>query len=202
MIDLKTLRAQLDQPGKSQRELAGILGIDPAAVNRILTGERQIKARELEKILSYIGASESPQEPFLNDASSRADTIPVLGMAEGGEDGMVEWNGDVIDRVPRPPYLANANDAYALYVVGESMVPRYRPGEIIYVHPGRPVPVGCYGVFQLITGPGPHRRALIKELIRKTTSSLVLLQYNPEKEISVAIAKVSAMHRIVGTAEH
>lgn len=50
------LRAGLDRPGKSQRGLADHLGVSESVVSRMLSGQRELKARELERIASYIGS--------------------------------------------------------------------------------------------------------------------------------------------------
>ncbi len=66
------------------------------------------------------------------------DRLKVLGMAECGPDGWSLWNGDVIDMVDRPANLRGVPGAYAVYVVGASMEPRYHPGELVHIHPGKP----------------------------------------------------------------
>uniref|UniRef100_UPI003F6EEFB8 helix-turn-helix domain-containing protein n=1 Tax=Elioraea sp. TaxID=2185103 RepID=UPI003F6EEFB8 len=46
-MDIEVIRRALAKPGKTQRGLAAALGVDPAAVNRLLKGERQLKAAEI-----------------------------------------------------------------------------------------------------------------------------------------------------------
>jgi phage repressor protein C with HTH and peptisase S24 domain len=192
-----------EQPEKSQVGLARALGVHPSAVTRILNDTRQIKASEIPKITSYFGAGDTSLQQAIEPARAfrSADSIPVYGTAEGGADGVVDWNGEVIELVPRPPFLADVKDAYALYVVGESMVPRYNPGELIYVHPKRPVSPGGYGVFQIRVEGHTAPRALIKQLVRRTSHTIVLAQFNPKKELEIKASSLIAMHRIVGSGE-
>ena len=63
-------------------------------------------------------------------------------MAQCGPDGWSLWNGDMIDIVPPPASLAGVPNAYAVYVVGASMEPRYYQGELVMIHPGKPVTAG------------------------------------------------------------
>jgi SOS-response transcriptional repressor LexA len=49
------LRLGLRQPGKTGRGLAAFLGLDPAAVSRMVAGERQIKADEIPRMAEYLG---------------------------------------------------------------------------------------------------------------------------------------------------
>lgn len=201
-MDSDWIRQRLkEQPGKSQSGLARALDLDPAAITRMLQGARQIKASEIPKINAYfeVGALQDTLAPVR--AFRAPDMIPVYGTAEGGADGMAEWNGEVIELVPRPPFLTDVKDAYALYVIGESMVPRYNPGELIYVHPRRPVSPGGYGVFQIRVDGQTTPRALIKQLSRRTTHTIVLTQFNPKKELEIKASTLIAMHRIVGSGE-
>jgi phage repressor protein C with HTH and peptisase S24 domain len=82
------------------------------------------------------------------------------------------------------------------------MEPRYHPGEIIYVHPDKPVTVGSYVFVQLrtkIEGEAPER--LIKRLAKKTRTRIVLQQFNPVELSDIALNDVLSMHRIVGSSE-
>lgn len=134
------------------------------------------------------------------DAHDPSDLVPVLGRAAGGSDGMYVFNGEVIDLVQRPPSLANVPDAYAVYVDGESMSPRYRPGETVWVHPNKPVRFGDDVVVQikihdLFSADVPH--AYIKEYCGWNGDTLRLRQYNPKKEIPIERDDVISVHPIV-----
>lgn len=53
-MDHNWLREMLGRPGYSQAGLAAALGRNPSAINRMVRGERQIKASELPIILKYL----------------------------------------------------------------------------------------------------------------------------------------------------
>lgn len=130
----------------------------------------------------------------------RRDKIPVMGIGEGGQGGWSVWNGEIVDHIQRPPSLENAPHGYAVYVVGSSMEPRYFPGEAVYVHPGRPVTVGCFVLVQLRPkGPGEAPPALIKRLAKKTGIKYVLEQFNPHETFDIPIGDVVSIHKIVGS---
>ena len=65
--------------------------------------------------------------------------LPVLGTARGGSDALMFNDGEVVERVTRPSLLAGATQAYAVYMTGESMEPRYHALELLYVNPARPI---------------------------------------------------------------
>ena len=84
------------------------------------------------------GLQDGDGGPVLPALSGLSRDLPVLGTAMGGEEGAFEFNGEVVDYVRRPPGLEMARGAFAIYVQGESMAPRYEEGELVFVHPGRP----------------------------------------------------------------
>ena len=125
-----------------------------------------------------------------------------MGVGEGGGEGKSLWNGEVVDYVPRPPALAGAPNGYATYVIGTSMEPRYHPGELIYVHPGKPVTAGAYVLVQLkAPAEGEPPLALIKRLAKKAGHRIVLEQFNPPKQFDVPAKDIVSIHRIVGSGE-
>lgn len=119
--------------------------------------------------------------------------LPVLGAAVGGEDAWFGTNGQANEYIDRPPLLSGVTDAYAVYVIGDSMSPALREGHLVHVHPHRRPTSGCEVVIQLTDG-----RGLIKEFVHRDSQKLVLRQHNPAKEIAFEADEVMAVHRIIG----
>jgi phage repressor protein C with HTH and peptisase S24 domain len=133
--------------------------------------------------------------------------VPLLGTAFGGEwsDGveMTELHlSEVLDYVSRPQSVSGDSEAYAVEIVGESMVPRYEPGERAIVSPRAPVRPGDDVIVQL-RGEGAEQLAdrvtmiLIKRLVRRTSQYLELRQFNPEETFRVETVRVAAVHRVM-----
>jgi transcriptional regulator with XRE-family HTH domain len=57
MIDSDWFYRQLEQEGRSLRDMAKRLGLDPSAVSRMLRGERKMSAEEQDGIAEYLGIS-------------------------------------------------------------------------------------------------------------------------------------------------
>jgi phage repressor protein C with HTH and peptisase S24 domain len=111
-------------------------------------------------------------------------------------------NGEIVDYVSRPPHLAGATQAYAVYVVGSSMEPRYYAGELVHIHPGKPVTTGSFVLVQVRPeSEGEAPRAFMKRLVRRTANKVTFEQFNPPKEIDIKASDILSMHRIVGSAE-
>jgi len=98
--------------------------------------------------------------------------IPVYGHALGGKDGGFILSGNQVSEVPVPPNLANVPDAYALYVVGESMEPRYFAGEIVFVNPRLPVCRGAFVVAQISKGDEEQPHAYVKWFVSQDARRL------------------------------
>ena len=113
-----------------------------------------------------------------------------------------DLNGQAKDYIERPQQLVGIADAYAIYIEEESMVPRYMPGEVVYVHPGRPLTMGCFVVVQLRpVREGEPPRALIKQLQKRTPAKLVLHQYNPPQDLEFDAQDVVSIHRVIWSGE-
>ena len=147
--------------------------------------------------------------------------IPVYGTALGAPlqltslregNGMVaveqtELNtGDTIDYFRRPPMLEGRKDIYGIYVYGESMWPRFKPGDKALVDPKRPPSIGDDVVVQ-IRGNGDDTQTdsvvsvLIKTLVRRSGSFVELEQYNPPALFRVETANIARMHRVIPMSE-
>ena len=227
-MDTAWIKDALKRPGKNQRGLALAIGIDPSGVCRLLAGARDLKASELEALVGYLGIT--PPSQFIgphgmtdqsdfgssllegaevDPASARAlpavatlkRDVEVRGVAVGGEDAVFIFNGEVIDYARRPPGLVGSKNVFAIYVVGDSMSPRYDEGDMVFVHPGRPPRPGCDVIVELHGQDGEAGACYIKRLLRRTPSRLVLGQFNPSREVVLPLQKVRNVYRILTAAE-
>lgn len=130
------------------------------------------------------------------DVAALPNTIPVLGTAAGAAIGAFVIDG-AIDWVRRPPGLANTRNVYALYVAGESMVPKFNPGDLIFVSPDRPSVAGDTVVIQTRTHTGAPLQAWIKTIVRRTHGGVVARQLNPPAEIEYLSHQIVAVHRVL-----
>src|SRR5690242_7828420 len=123
--------------------------------------------------------------------------IPAYGQAVGGKDGEFILNGNRIIDVLAPPSLQGVPDAYAVYVVGGSMEPRYFAGEAVFVNPRLPVRRGDFVVAQIAVEPGEPPHAYVKRFVARDARTLRLEQFNPRKTLQFPVARVISVHRII-----
>jgi phage repressor protein C with HTH and peptisase S24 domain len=193
--------------GLSQPQLAKkVGGITYQAIQQLENGggSRHLVgiARALGVTAEWLqdGVGPSPAKPVAARPGS-ADKLKVLGMAECGADGWSLWNGDVIDLIDRPAALIGVPNAYAVYVVGGSMEPRYHPGEVVHIHPGRPVDEGAYVLVQRRGKQGEAPLAVIKRLAKRTGAKITLEQFNPPRIFDIKTGDIVSIHRVVGSGE-
>lgn len=190
LMDLKWLAEMLDRPGYSQAGLARALGKDAAAVNRMLKGERQIKANELPVITGYLKTAPpgNPEDGYAQPirpvhAGERAD-VPVWASAEAGSDGAILLTSEPIDYIRRSERMQGVKNPFAFYVIGSSMSPAIEHGDQVVVNPTIPVRPGTDCVFVHDDGNGTMR-ALVKRLLKTAADHWRVRQYNPPRDFDL-----------------
>lgn len=124
--------------------------------------------------------------------------VPVYGTGSGGDGGDFRFNGQTIDHAPRPPGIENRRDVYVVYVIGDSVSPKYEDGDPIYVDPHRRPQPRDYVVVELYPAEdGAPGDAYVKRLVKRTATKIVVEQHNPAKEISFDEADVARVHRVI-----
>lgn len=221
------LKTALHRAGKTQRELAQVLELDPAAISRIIKGDRRLLADELTRILDFLGPDAAAVAgapalelregagtpwyeargtevrgtvaPARRDFGALPKDVPVLGSTVGGAAGDFELNGETVDWVRRPPGIAGTKGAFALYVQGDSMVPWRKPGDLVYVNPARPPRVGDHVVVELKPTAGePIRPAFVKLYLRHAGKAVILAQYNPRMDdLAIPTDRIAQILRIM-----
>ena len=209
--------------GLTQKGLAEHLGMNPAAVNRMLHGQRNIRAEEIPLIEEYIRTrldlsspgpsantkynqdergqvlrklSDVPLQPLAPAATDATlqQLVPVYGYAAGSlQKGLNLANGEVVDWVTRHPAQLGTGNAFAVYVFSDSMEPRYFRGELVYVHPGRPPETGRDCIIEMNNGD-----AYIKRYLRQTDDKIRVAQFNPPEEKEIAKSDIKAIYAVVG----
>ena len=224
----RRLKEAMDEAGMGKADLARRSGVPYDSVSKYVDGgveaprgdrlKRLAEALEVNRLWLTEGVGPKrngvnlmtntniaePSQDAHSDTfqSSWPRDVPVYGTAAGNDAGAVQLNeGEVVDLVRRPPGLVGARRVYGLYVVGDSMVPKFEPGELIYVHPDRPCRPGDYVVVQIQAADHEPAQTFVKRLKRRTERVLHLTQFNPETTMELDSTRVVAIHRILTTNE-
>jgi phage repressor protein C with HTH and peptisase S24 domain len=211
------VRHVLAATGWSATELARRSGLVPSTINRFLNSKsvtHTLSLRSLDKIRDASGIampntlrtvsvddeiapSPGPLPQAAPVAVGQRD-LPILGRAQGGGGGSltIDAGGRPMDWFYRPAELVGVEGAFAVYALGASMAPRHEEGDLLFIHPGLPPRRG-----RSLVVVKHSDEALIKEFVRYTNTEIVLRQFNPPAEITLPLAEVRAVYRVVGTWE-
>ena len=168
--------------GLSASGLARKAGLDPTTFNRSKRqgGDGRLRwpsTESLAKILQATGASLDEFMGLLGGRGDSARRVPLIGMAQAGDGGFFDDAGFPVgggwDEIVFPN-IADEN-AYALEISGDSMLPVYRDGDLVIVSPNSPVRRGDRVVVKTREG-----EVLAKELKRRTAKTIELRSVNPE----------------------
>jgi phage repressor protein C with HTH and peptisase S24 domain len=214
--------------GLSQAGLAADLEVGQSTVAKWENGPNTPRSSTLPRLAARLqvtvawlisgedegaAAGTAPPEPALPEAGpetaplirrpiSRGErNLPVFGVAVGGDDAWFELNGQVHEYVERPAQLEGVHNGYALFVLGDSMEPRYLEGEIVYINPNRPVTAGSFVAVEFKSEDGAPGKGMIKQFVKRTPTKLVLRQLNPDRALEFTVDSVRHCHRIVQSGE-
>lgn len=123
------------------------------------------------------------------------DKIPVLAYAAAsGEKNAINLENDVPIRwVDRPVCLIGVVKAAAVQLMGDSMYPRYRDGELAYVNLSMPPQKDRDCIFNTKDG-----YTHIKEYLKQDKEYVYFRQWNPEKDIKIHKRDIVSMYAVVG----
>jgi hypothetical protein len=131
--------------------------------------------------------------PGFPSGPGRPDSIPIRSAARGGNDQEMFLGDGAIGYTPRPANLDGVRGAYAIYMVGDSMEPRYQQGWLLHVNPFKPPTRGRDVVVYKNS-----QAVLIKQFVRWEGDELVLQQLNPSETLRIPRAEVTECHLVVG----
>jgi len=160
-------------------------------------GEMFLPESEQKRIISNaerIAREIIARPPAAFDIPPPQGKIPIISWAQAGPDGFFADSfpsGSGFGDINRPYDVTDPN-AYALIISGDSMVPKYEPGDIILVSPNMGVQTGDYAVVRLKDGTVMAKR------VKAKNSHFIFESVNPEQgPIECQSEDVIFMHRIV-----
>ncbi len=216
------VQERIEKLGISRREAARRAGIPESTLRNIIEGATASpRTATLARLAAALGttlpnlADEVPLTPnhpgdvrvvegigVLAQHELPRD-VPVFGTVAASElgKGAFHLTSDIVDYVRRPHGLLGAKDVYALYVEGESMVPKFEPGDLVFVHPHRRPRPGDYVVIQEPDTDNGEPRGFLKRLIAFAGSKIRTQQFNPAARIEFLNRPGTIVHKVMSDAE-
>lgn len=200
-IDALAARHRLSASGLARRA-----GLDSTAFNKSkrLSADgrpRWPSTESLAKIMEATGASLAElltlieERPAGSAVAVRA-SVPLIGFAQAGAGGFFDDGGFPVgqgwEEIDLPATGVGEN-AYALQVQGDSMLPLYRDGDILIVEPGARVRRGDRVVAKTASG-----EVMAKVLASRTARVVELVSLNPaHPDRAIPAAEIVWLARIV-----
>lgn len=188
--------------GTTPSGLAKLAGLDPTTFNKSKRAAGgKLRWPSTESIAKALAASRSSLNEFValvdanGEARGPARLIPLIGLAEAGDDGFFDDAGFPAGAGWEEIGFPDLGDehAYALEISGDSMLPVFRDGDRIVVSPAANVRRGDRVVVKTAEG-----EVLAKQLRRVTAQRVELKSLNPEfADRTLAASEVAFIHRIV-----
>lgn len=182
----------------NENEFGRLLGYkDGAFVRQMIAADKAITEKTILKIEAIPGLEGWFQNDLDNAPTAKTSrAVPAVGEVKGGADGYLEdlqypagYGDGVVD------YPTTDQHAYALRVRGDSMSPRYRPGQYIIVEPSIEPQPGDDVVVICKDG-----RKLLKVMAWVRSESVSLLSVNNDyAPLTLDIAEIDHMHTVAGT---
>lgn len=190
--------------GMSPSGLAKLAGLDPTTFNKSKRSTDNGKLRwpsteSLSKILGATGASLEDFVALVSSGNAAAQTrtrlVPLIGMAQAGNEGYFDDAGFPAGSGWEEIAFPELQDdhAYALEIIGDSMLPVYRDGDRIMVSPSGNLRRGDRVVVKTHSG-----EVMAKQLGRMTAQRIELKSFNPAYEDrAFALSEIAFVHRII-----
>lgn len=217
----KIVRDARKQRGWSQKELGERVGVSQVAIMKIENGQTvkskyfpkvaQVLNLELSELDPALSPSRSPTESKLTSATKKPQVerfkqeqligaldLPVFSLAQGGPGALVLSN-QPFRTIGRPHNLQGIEEAFGVLIMGDSMFPEYREGDIAYVDPHVPPRTGDACLFQ--SDKDGTVEAVIKYLDKSAHHSpdvWHVRQQNPEKRYTLKKEDWQKCHVLVG----
>lgn len=181
------------------RELIDVLrlneGVDADNVvpcDRHASGEDRSRLGNLEpSTLSDVAGEVHLVKPGKSD-------LPIYGSTTGGVSGMLV-SRQPIEFIERPEQLKTVAGAFSVYAVNDSMSPMCRTGDLLLVHPTKPIRPGDDVLIIKKANVNSWHEALVRELVDWTDEAVTVKRYQPtESECTIPRGDVLFMHLIIG----
>ncbi|QCO03050.1 helix-turn-helix domain-containing protein [Azospirillum argentinense] len=218
MTKLKEIR---EARGLSQEQVAEMAGTSQPQIYKLEKGLRSMTLDWAARLAPVLGVPVSALYEFTGGpdggvdivSTIKGETIPLIQVKHSSTEPRPPlervtmpvyaetWRGlaeEPIDEIARPANLTTARGPYALQVTSETMMPRFRPGQILHVAPKKPPVPGAGVVVQMQDG-----EMRLAEFVRRTADGFTLREYHPEpREFQVSQTELDGNpHTVVGLTE-
>lgn len=209
MSKLKNLR---DAKNLTMEALAEAIGTTASQINKLEKGQRKLSLDWAKKLAPILSVSPFELLDVEDDAkydmrlppaggfsearpSAYTPKIPVWGVvdAQDGERYAINMEDTPVEWIEPLPMQSADKAAFAVLVAGESMSPKYEPGNIACVNTRKPAIKGQDCIIEFTDGSG-----MIKKYIGSSADEYIFEQLNPHKQLKFKKKDIVRILPVVG----
>ena len=180
----------------SQKEAAKKVGVSQPEYGRMELGRRQI-GHHIEAICKTFDVTEddvfeAPTRAEIRsaDAVLSDSRLPVHGRPGFGK--QLRWTEEAQKMILKPQDLEGIKDAYAVVMPNDSMKPRCKGGDTLYVDPTY---ITKTGDLVLVAQKGSDLRDIV-QLIAKDANSWTFERLDPAETLNINIENLDSVHPV------
>ena len=185
----------------SQMKVAKALGVSQSEYSRMELGRRQV-GTHADKLAEIFGVTREKllelQDTHLKVAPSGNNHVtpklPVYGQHVIGQHCTIRFDEDPVEMVDRPLPLASNKDAYGVYVHGDSMEPRVKTGDLLYVEPHQPVRINDL----VVVGYKDHEMREVMLYLGESKSKFLLCRSKTDDRLAIDVTDIKTLERVSG----
>lgn len=214
------VKKQLKDLGRTQAELAKFMEVSETKLSKMLGAQykRELRDKEADLIRAFLrpdtdrhakmhgSSTVRPTDGPITVPTNTDRSPPILiyrtaltGVTGGGDFTMSV--AEVALEVQRPGKLADRTDVFGLFVLGDSMSPKYVSGELILYEEGPPPKNLDHIVVKMKPSPDGTQELYLKQLVRWNAFQITVRQYNPDKTFDIPMTDVADVVRVLTVAD-
>jgi transcriptional regulator with XRE-family HTH domain len=202
------LRNLRKSKGYTLADIASLTGLSPSYISKLEAGDRRYNSDVLAKLATVLGCNESDllkkNDDGMPPAVKEATYVPqkdlpvykmiagsVLPGGKANDFAVCDFEAPVT-RIFRLPQLLGIKSAFAFNIVDSLNSPKYRKGDMIFVHTERPIARGC--PVALIT---LANQIVVGELIDWDDEQVFIKHFSQENNIVISKKELQATYSIL-----
>ncbi len=190
----------------TQLDLAKALDVSQSAVAQWESGRSFPSEDVVPRLGKLLDIDIAPEEDrrkygtrFLPGFEHRL--LPITGLPVREDPELVLLDGHQYGQIPAPPQLEAVPGATAVYARGHAMEPRYFPGELVYLRPGKAPNPGDF-VFVTFKAEGfAAPVGYIRQFLGEDSTHIRLRRLNPRDDHLLPREVLIGMNTIVGSGQ-
>jgi|GEM_PF-3121463 len=207
-----TLRSLRKSKGYTLADVASLTGLSPSYISRLEAGDRRYNSDVLSKLASVLGCNEydllkksDDGMPVVKETTyvPQKDLPLYKSMAGNAVPGGKDTDYAVADfetpsaRIFRIPPLLGIKAAFAFHIVDGINSPKYRKGDLIFVHTERPIARTCPVVLVSLTN-----QIILGELIDWDDTTVTIKHFGQVENIKFEKKNLQATYSVIGSFDY